>query len=80
MRATRSSRTTAAAATLDLERDGKTVKVTLVTRRVKDAPAPTAATLADAENVFRVHAFRRDDGQDDRVSEEGDVAHDHAVP
>jgi len=48
----------AAAATLDLERDGKTVKVTLVNGAgVKDAPAPTAATLADAENVFRVMRF-----------------------
>jgi hypothetical protein len=48
----------AAATTLVLEREGKSIKVVLVNGvGVKDAPAPTAATLADAEEVFRVMRF-----------------------
>ena len=47
-----------ATATLELVQDGKSVKVTLVNGAgVKDAPAPTAATLADAENLFKVMRF-----------------------
>jgi hypothetical protein len=46
-------------AALDLERDGKITRVTLVTdAAVANAPlAPTRATLADAEEVFRVMCF-----------------------
>jgi hypothetical protein len=48
----------AAATTLALERDGKTVKLVLVNGAgVKDVPAPTPATLADAQEVFRVMRF-----------------------
>lgn len=48
----------AATATLELVQDGKSVKITLVNAAgVKDAPAPTAATLADAENLFKVMRF-----------------------
>ena len=48
----------AAASTLTLERDGKTTKITLVNGAgVKDAPVPAAATLADAQELFRVMRF-----------------------
>lgn len=48
----------AATSTLDLERDGKTVRVKLVSdAAVANAPTPTKATLADAEAVFRVMRF-----------------------
>ncbi len=48
----------AATSTLELVQDGRSVKVTLVNGAgVKDAPAPTAATLADAENLFKVMRF-----------------------
>lgn len=44
--------------TLDLERDGKTVKIKLVgDAAVTSAPLPEKATLADAEEVFRVMRF-----------------------
>jgi len=47
-----------ATSTLELVQDGKSVKVTLVNGAgVKDAPPPTAATLADAENLFKVMRF-----------------------
>jgi hypothetical protein len=47
-----------ATSTLGLEKDGKTVKVTLVNAAgVKDGPAPTPATLADAEELFKVMRF-----------------------
>lgn len=47
-----------ATSTLELEKNGKTVKVTLVNAAgVKDGPAPTAATLADAEELFKVMRF-----------------------
>lgn len=47
-----------ATSTLSLEKDGKTVKVTLVNAAgVKDGPAPAAATLADAEELFKVMRF-----------------------
>jgi hypothetical protein len=48
----------AATSTLELTQDGKSTKVTLVNGAgIKDAPAPTAATLADAENLFKVMRF-----------------------
>jgi hypothetical protein len=48
----------AASSSLELVQDGKSIKVTLVNGAgVKDAPAPTAATLADAENLFKVMRF-----------------------
>lgn len=48
----------AATSTLDLERDGKTVRITLVgDAAVANAPVPAKATLADAEEVFRVMRF-----------------------
>lgn len=51
----------AAAGALELERDGRTVKVMLVAEAaVKDGPAAvvaTKATLADAENVLKVMKF-----------------------
>lgn len=49
----------AKAAALDLEREGKTMRVGLVAdAAVANAPAaPTPATLADAEEVFRVMRF-----------------------
>lgn len=46
--------------TLEIEKDGKTAKITLVAdAAVTSAPAlaPTPATLADAEEVFRVMKF-----------------------
>jgi hypothetical protein len=47
-----------ATSTLELVQDGKSTKVTLVNGAgVKDAPAPTAATLADAEHLFKVMRF-----------------------
>lgn len=47
-----------ATSTLELEKDGKTVKIRLVNAAaVKDAPAPTAATLADAQELFKVMRF-----------------------
>jgi len=49
----------AKAAGLDLERDGKITRVTLVAdAAIANAPlAPTPATLADAEEVFRLMRF-----------------------
>lgn len=47
----------AATSTLDLERAGKTVKAHLISATVKNGPALTPATLADAEEVFRVMRF-----------------------
>lgn len=48
----------AASSTLDLERDGKTVKAKLVgDAATANAPVPVKATLADAEQVFRVMRF-----------------------
>ncbi len=48
----------AKAGTLQLEKDGKSTKVALVTdAAVTNAPTPTPATLADAEAVFRVMRF-----------------------
>ncbi len=45
-------------ATLDLERDGKIYQVKLVgDAAVANAPLPTKATLADAEEVFRLMRF-----------------------
>jgi hypothetical protein len=47
-----------ATTTLALDRDGKTVAAVLVNGAgVKDVPAPTPATLADAQQVFRVMRF-----------------------
>jgi hypothetical protein len=47
-----------ATSTLDLEREGKVTKVKLVSdASVANAPMPTKATLADAEDVFRVMRF-----------------------
>lgn len=48
----------AAASTLELVQDGKSTQVTLVNGAgIKDAPAPTPATLADAEHLFEVMRF-----------------------
>lgn len=47
-----------AASTLELEKDGKKMKITLVNAAgVKDGPAPSPATLADAEELFKVMRF-----------------------
>lgn len=47
-----------ATSTLELQKDGKTVKVTLVNAAgVKEGAAPTPATLADAEELFKVMRF-----------------------
>jgi len=48
----------AATATLSLERDGKTFKAALVNGAgVQNVPVPTPATLADAQEVFRLMRF-----------------------